>query len=468
MKIFYVSHLFLPRYVGGTEVLTYQVARQMQEWGHDVTMLACENFHSGSVGVRFETEEYKGLKILRFFLDSRYAANPMRAEYFLESVEEVLRGLYARERPDLIHAHHFAYLTTAVATAAFQETIPVVFTATDFWLICPTFQLLRYDYSLCNGPTNLAKCAKCIASRYASAKRYTDLLHSIPEPLLHFALARIAPTMQSFNSHARLAVALTQRAAWNRAIAGRLARLLVPSRFLQQVLTENGIPAERQEFVPFGLDTGWANNLPPRRPPEQLRIGFIGAIAPHKGLHLLVEAFAGVTRGRPASLEIFGDLQTYPDYATQVREQAASLEGVHFRGRFPPAQLGQVFAELDLLVLPSLWYENTPLLLYSAQAAQLPVICSDVGGLAELVQSGKNGWLFRRGDVSDLQVKLQRVLDDPARLAELAAQIPPVKNIEMYAAELLQIYQHVSRQRRNGSTTSNTARTVPSGPQALD
>ncbi|MEE8201147.1 MAG: glycosyltransferase family 4 protein [Candidatus Acidoferrales bacterium] len=442
MKILYVSHLFLPQFSGGTEVLTYEVAREMQRRGHEVEVLTCEDWRA-SAPVSGRDEPYGGVPVHRLRLNASRSDDPMRAQYHFPAVEEYLRAWLGAKRPDLVHVHHFGNVTTAAATAAYALGIPVVFTATDFWLICPTSQLLRYDQSLCNGPTNLAKCAKCVATRYQRARPYRPLLSAVPEPVFNLAARLMAPALGGLLASARAVTSLVKRAEWNRQVAEKFSRFLVASRFMRERFAENRVPTERMELVGFGIDTRWAASLTSRRFEGPLRIGFIGAIAPHKGLHVLVEAFRRLKAGNQARLEVYGRLDFAPPYGERVQGQASGLEGIEFRGTFPHQEMGRVLSELDVLVVPSVWYENTPLVLHAAQAARLPLIVSDMGGLVEMVRDGENGLVVPAGDAEALAATLERCLREPGLLPRLSRQMPPVKTIEAYAEELLARYESV-------------------------
>lgn len=445
MRILYVTHLFLPRFSGGTEVLTFQVAREMQRRGHEVEVLACEDWQ-GATPVAGTDDVYEGVPVHRLKLNAAMGRDPLRAQYHFPAVEDYLLPRLRARRPDLVHAHHFGHVTTAVATAAYRLGIPVIFTATDFWLICPTSQLLRYDQSLCNGPTNIAKCAKCVATTYRRARPYRKLLGAVPEPLFNFAAHHLAPPLAALGP-ARALASLVARAEWNRQVAQKFARMLVASRFMQEKFIENGLPAEKMELLGFGIDTTWAANLPPRRLGSPLRIGFIAALAPHKGAHVLVEAFRRLHAASKARLDIYGRLDFAPPYGDELQAATRGVEGIRFRGSFPHQEIARVLGEMDVLVIPSVWYENSPLVLLTALAARLPVIVSDMGGLTELVRDGESGLVVRAGDAEALAAALGRCLGEPELLPRLARAMPPVKSIETYADELLARYQSVRASR---------------------
>ena len=438
MRILYVSHLFLPRFSGGTEVLTFQVAREMQRRGHAVEVLACEDWQ-GAAPVAGADDRYEGVPVHRLQLNAAMSRDPVRAQYHFPAVEGYLLPRLRARPPDVIHVHHFGHVTTAVATAAFELGIPVLFTATDFWLICPTAQLLRYDQSLCNGPTNISKCAKCVAATYRRARPYRGLLGAVPEPLFNFAAQHLAPPLAALPP-ARALAALVERAGWNRQIAAKFSRLLVASRFMREKFIENSLPAEKMELLGFGIDTAWAAELPPRQFASPLRVGFIGAFSPHKGAHILVEAFRRLKAGGRARLDLYGRLDFAPPYGDELQAAARAVEGIRFRGAFPHQEIARVLGEMDVLVIPSVWYENSPLVLLTALAARLPVIVSDMGGLTELVEDAGSGLVTPAGDAEALAAALARCLGEPELLPRLSRGRPPVKSIGTYADELLARY----------------------------
>ena len=95
---------------------------------------------------------------------------------------------------------------------------------------------------------------------------------------------------------------------------------------------------------------------------------------------------------------------------------------------------------IDLLVVPSLWAENSPLVIHEAFLHGTPVLASDIGGIPELVRRGVSGELFRAGDARDLAVKLRRFITDPDYYSTIRARIPPVKTIAGNAEELEELY----------------------------
>jgi glycosyltransferase involved in cell wall biosynthesis len=178
--------------------------------------------------------------------------------------------------------------------------------------------------------------------------------------------------------------------------------------------------------------------------PPRIRFGYIGALHPHKGIELLLEAFQGL--GDRASLHVHGSVfasRVARNYRRRLRPRQAS--NVVFHGAYDNDRIGEIFETLDVIVVPSLWYENSPLTIQEAFIGGVPVITADSGGMAELVRDGVDGLQFRQGDAADLRHKMRQVINEPELLDRLRKGIPSVLGIEEHADELRDRYQELLR-----------------------
>ena len=146
-------------------------------------------------------------------------------------------------------------------------------------------------------------------------------------------------------------------------------------------------------------------------------------------------------------LKIFGDPSIAPDYYAHVRRMARNPR-IQFPGMFDNAEVGRILSGIDVLIVPSVWPENSPVTIHEAYLAKIPVIASRIGGIPELVQDGVNGFLFTPGDATDLLSKINLFIEDRSLLERLRANIGPVKSIEENARELEGIYQELIEARR--------------------
>ena len=149
-------------------------------------------------------------------------------------------------------------------------------------------------------------------------------------------------------------------------------------------------------------------------------------------------------RGRQLELHIWGGGGN-PTYITALEQKAARDPRIVFHGRFAHERLPEILNTLDYVVVPSVWYENSPMAILEAYAAHIPVISADQGGMAELVNHGQDGLLFRMGDAGDLARALQRIVDEPELNARLqqGARMRSVRTVEEEMHQLLSIYETV-------------------------
>lgn len=215
--------------------------------------------------------------------------------------------------------------------------------------------------------------------------------------------------------------------------------ILAHSTIVPHMLAQAGLSA-RVVQLSNGLDLEWAANFPGKSGSPLIRFGYIGQVTKIKGVHLLIQAFQQLAMPERARLDIWGDLQREPIYGQEIQDLVAHHPAIALHGPFTRLQLAKVLAEIDVLVVPSLWYENAPLVIAEAFATQTPVIATNLGGMAEAVSHEGNGLLFARGDVVDLRNQLQRMLEEPGLLAQLRSGIGAVKAIDQEISQLEAIY----------------------------
>lgn len=213
--------------------------------------------------------------------------------------------------------------------------------------------------------------------------------------------------------------------------------VIAPTHFLRDAYIANGLQVPISN-IRFGIDfPRGPKAIPPADGP--LRFGFIGQLAPHKGTDILIDAFRQLPSGS-CELHIFGPDDQDPSFMAELRLKASGC-AVQFRGTFPKDYLPVVFDETDILVIPSRWYENSPLVLLNALASHTPVIVSDVAGMTEFVDEGVNGYVFDRGNVQDLIKVMRSIVDCPDKARALFASTHYQKTTAAMTREVLEIYE---------------------------
>jgi glycosyltransferase involved in cell wall biosynthesis len=216
-------------------------------------------------------------------------------------------------------------------------------------------------------------------------------------------------------------------------VCAEVTHFLAPSRFIRDQFVQFGVAPERISLAANGTvrlkaDTTYDS---PTVGGRLLRLGFLGNLMISKAPHILLEAAARLPRGS-VSVELFGAYSPYhgdDSYRAQL-EPLLQGEGVRAHGAIAHEQVADALASIDVLVVPSIWPENAPLVIQEAFLAGIPVVASRIGGIPEMVTEGQNGLLFRADDIEDLSKTLARFLDEPGLLDTLRAGIPPARSIE--------------------------------------
>lgn len=441
MKILLQAHLFLPDYFSGTEILTLHTAQELKSRGHEVQVLT--GFPAAADipdNQRFDCYEFEGIPVTRF----KHAHSPMgrqnnvaEQEYDNQLAAEHFAALVDKFQPDVVHFFHLMRISASVIDVCVRCGIPTVLTPTDFWFVCPTSQLRLPDGSMCAGPDAVSSnCVRHLAALKMPGRAAT-LLDLLPGPLV-YRLVQMAslPPFKHFGP-ARLVSALSRRKEFLRDRLGRINKVLVPTRVMQRTLLQHGLVPAQAHFCSYGirLPEGFAR-VPRTYGP--LILGVIG-IGEHKGAHVLIQAARKLV-DVDLVVRIYGRPTDFPDYADWLKTLANGDHRIEFCGSFPNDQIGSVLSQLDVLVVPSLWFENAPLVIYSAQASGLPVVGSDVAGVAELVTHEDNGCLFPPGDFNRLAEIISRLAEDRGQLARFSERARMPKTIASYTDELLVVY----------------------------
>ena len=244
---------------------------------------------------------------------------------------------------------------------------------------------------------------------------------------------------------------------------------VAPSRFLLERYVEWGIPRAKIRFEDYGRQPAGLAYSAERRQPRN-RVGFFGQLNPFKGPKVLLKALKiladeshrrTVNRNSSSQPEVHAwmhganlDLQA----ANFQKDFKALVDAVShhitFVGPYHSEQLSTLMANVDWVVVPSIWWENSPLVIQEAFQHGRPVICSDIGGMAEKVSHNVNGLHFRVGDPLDLARTLRTAISTPGLWEKLRAGIPGVHSMSDHMNNLSEIYTDLIHKRNVGEQDS--------------
>jgi len=411
MKILYVLHDYLPRHSGGSELHTHQLAKAMIARGHDVHVMFTERDLSRPEG-DVEEGEFEGVPTVEVVHQREY---PCLSETWNQTFfAEVFRAQIARLDPDVVHFHHTAFWGAHCLEIAKAYGARVLMTAHDYHLICHNAVLLDGD-RLCNGGGAEGGCGACLPPELAQ------------------------------EGEAELQAGARARRVMHRRAFGAVDHVISPSHFLFTRFdgVDMSVPEDKRSVILSGYP-GERKPVRKRIALAPLRVVYVGGVYHAKGVHVLVDAMrtlGGRDRtGRPSiELVLHGHLDWFPDYAAGLREMATGL-AVTFAGPFPPGSSAEVLADADVLVVPSIWYENRPITIPEAYLNGVVPVATDLGGMAESVRHDVDGLLFPRGDGPALADALERLADEPGLWDRLAAGRPDLPDVPEIAAQIESLY----------------------------
>lgn len=308
-------------------------------------------------------------------------ANPDPA--FPPAFEDILRTL----RPDVVHFHHYMNIGLEAILIA-RRTLPearIVLTLHEFGAICHHMgqMVTRPGLTLCHAASPRA-CHRCF-----------------PEiSLADFFL----------------------RETYVKRFFALVDRFIAPSHFLAERFVAWGIPAERMTVIENVTAPPSPGPTAPRPPDGVLRVGFFGQITPLKGVTVLLAAASLLDRDdTPVSFDIHGDYSNQAaEFQTEIRTRLAEAPpNTRFHGPYDNERVDALMRDCDAILVPSIWWENAPVVIEEALRNRRPVICSDIGGMVEKVRPGRDGLHFRVGNAASLATLLRSLAEDRTRLDAL-------------------------------------------------
>lgn len=400
MRILFVAHGYPPRETAGTERHVEALAQHARAKGHNVHVVAATR-SAGHRPYETWTEAVDGVPVTRLVNNV-----PTRALGRCEAdgaVDRVMAGVLAQVRPDVVHLHHLQFLSSST-----RWPVPVVVTLHDQWFWCAAGGLgLLPDGTVCEGPSP-ATCAPCSQAWRPGPGRLTrwlartaGVLAPVVSPgrldrLWRAVPARIRPTPERGRGPEPPAPDAARRNARMAAVLEAAHTVVSPSRYLAgQCLQATGVESV---VVPHGLAPPWFahGTGKPRH-----GVLFLGTIAAHKGVQHLVHAWRTACPDGSPPLTLHGPVQ-----------DASLLDGHPVGPVLTPAGVRAALDRAQVLVVPSVWPENAPLVVLEARARGCPVITTHLGGLPELV-GPTDGIQVPAGNVTALADALQTVLTRP-------------------------------------------------------
>lgn len=427
MHILKIIHGYPPHYNAGSEVYSQSICNELAKY-HKVSVFTREeNPYSPDFAIRHKNENAN--------LDFYFVNNPQGKDgYRHKLLDSNFAKLLLQLKPDIAHIGHLNHLSTGLVDELNKQKIPIVFTLHDFWLMCPRGQFLtrsigkENNFQLCSGQQD-RKCATDCYKVYFSGIGTEEA-----------------------NDIERWSSWIHQRMIETNSVISKVDLFIAPSNYLRnRYITEFGVPENKIFFLDYGFPLQYLTQSEKSTEKNQFTFGYIGTHIPAKGVNLLIEAFKNIEL--TAKLLIWGHKD---DQSSNALRQLAqdSKNNIEFKVPYINKNLAnEVFSQVDCIVVPSIWAENSPLVIHEAQACKVPVITADFGGMKEFVQHKVNGLLFEHRNVDALKEQLMFAIQNPKFMEELGkkgylySEDGSVPNIQDHCKELEIIYNRFANKK---------------------
>jgi glycosyltransferase involved in cell wall biosynthesis len=425
MHILKVIHGYPPTYNAGSEVYSQSVCNELSK-KHKVSVFTREeNLYAPDFSIRRKQQSNN--------LDLYIVNNPQGKDgYRHKQMDENFAELVKQLKPDIAYIGHLNHLSTGLIDELNKLKIPIVFMLHDYWLMCPRGQFLtrsigkESNFQVCD-KQNDRKCACNCYEVYFSGKeteREQDIVNWSDW--------------------------VNRRMIETKAIIDKVNLFIAPACYLRnRFIADFGIPENKIRYLDYGFPTEYLIRTGKSNEKMNYTLGYIGTHIPAKGVNLLIEAYMQIEQ--PSTLKIFGRENGQSTKALKKMAET-SRNPIKFCGEYINKNLANtVFANVDCIVVPSIWAENSPLVIHEAQACKVPVITANYGGMREYVHHKENGLLFEHRNATSLSEQMQWAIENPIEMQGLGkrgylySENGKVPDIEHHCVELLKIFENELR-----------------------
>ena len=439
MHILKIIHGYPPNYNAGSEVYSQSIVDELKKNNKVTVFTREENEYLPDFNFRFETKDNVDFVYVNMARSKDGYNHSLLNNRFAKFISEI--------KPDIAHIGHLNHLSIGIVDELNNQNIPIIYTLHDYWLMCPRGQFLQRNFDgenlfqLCDKQEN-RKCAESCYKMYFSGYEmsFEQSLSYEFSHTEHIDKDKLDDVEHWTNW-------IDSRMYTTKELINKVDLFHAPSKYLMnRYINDFGIPQERIFYLDYGFPTHYLQPVETFES-DEFTFGYIGTHIPAKGINQLIEAFKKV-KGK-ARLKIFGREQGQNTIALKNMAKT-SKNPIEFCGEYINENLAQVvFNKVNCIVVPSIWAENSPLVIHEAQACHIPVITANFGGMKEYVEHNVNGLLFKHRDVNSLSEQLQFAIDNNNKMKTLGekgylySENGEIPNIKEHCKTLTKRYKEI-------------------------
>ncbi|MCK5177456.1 MAG: glycosyltransferase family 4 protein, partial [Candidatus Aenigmarchaeota archaeon] len=373
MKICLISNLYNPYVLGGAEIYVEKIANQLSK--NNKVIIISTKPYNGLKSLKPSVEIKNNIKIYRFFpLNTYYTYYAKKTTilkkpfwHFIDLWNphsySIIKNILKKEKPNIVHTHNLGGFSLSTFNIVKSLNLPLIHTLHDYSLMCPNAMLLNSQGNICKKQPLPCRTYQKIKKQLSKSKPYV---------------------------------------------------VTAPSQFVLDMHRKKGFfPNSKMIKLPLGIES--KNNKPIKKNYDNLNILYAGQLSKHKGIHILIEAFKQINNPK-IRLNIVGK---GPD-SEYFQKLADKDSRILFHGFVSDKKLNELYNFANIVVVPSRWYDNSPVVIYESFAHSNLVIGSNIGGIPELIENDKNGFLFEAGNIIELKDIFTNLINNPTKLKELS------------------------------------------------
>lgn len=399
MKILLINKFFYIK--GGSETAFFEIAKLLEKKGHKVSFFSMQ--HPNNFATEYEKYFISNKNYAKKGIKNAISAS-LKLLYSLDAARKIER-LIRNERPDIAHLHNIYHqISPAIIHVLKRYRIPIVMTLHDYKIVCGSYKMLadRKPCEACMGK----RYYQCLLKKCVGNSMIKSLLSTL-EMYLHHRLLHIYDLVDVF---------------------------IAPSEFLKNKIVKMGFE-RKSVLLHYFFPT---DKLSSTHEWSEKAIVYFGRLSSEKGVSTLIDA----VKGLDITLNIVGEGPIGENLKLKVKSE--KLDNIRFLGYKTGEELRREIKKSMFVVLPSEWYENYPFSIIETFSLGKPVIGSRIGGIPELVKDNERGLTFESGNRHDLRSKIEYLMNDSDKIAEMGknarAFVEKELNAEKHYEQLMEIY----------------------------
>ncbi|WP_237064727.1 glycosyltransferase family 4 protein [Microbulbifer guangxiensis] len=407
-RILVVSHGHPDFNKGGAEVAAYNLFKELRRHCHDAYFLARTELlpHGGAA---FSQRKDSREILFHTKMDDGFLFSSLKTKHLWGDLRELLLKI----KPDVVHFHHYFQIGIE-AIEVVRKTLPntrIILTLHEYLAICHNNGLMyKTNDKLCYQYTP-RDCNNCFPDKSPG----------------DFFL----------------------REQYFKNIFRRVDHFVSPSRFLKNRYVDWGVSEKAISVIENGQPKPEGiiarENSVERSSSGKIKLAFFGQVNPYKGIDVLLSAIASLGKKYRERLVVEIHGANFNNQRGEYQEKIKRLlrrtrDVVTFCGSYESHELPRLLSGTDWVVIPSIWWENSPMVIQEAFTARVPIITSDIGGMAEKIKDEVDGLHFRAGKHQDLAEVIVRIIEDSTLRGKLVDNIAPPLTIEECLNQHIKIY----------------------------